>query len=164
MAGTPFDFRAMKPIGRDIAGVGARGGEQLAIARGYDHNWVLTRPGYRLAAVACDPGSGIVLWTYTDQPGVQLYTANFLVGDLVGTSGRAYRQGDAFALETQHFPTRRTTSAIRAGRRSCCGPVRSCAAGRRTGSPWRGRAGRADPVLGPALGHAAACPRRHRSR
>ena len=48
--------------------------------------------------------SGIALWTYTDQPGVQLYTGNFLVGDLVGTSGHAYRQGDAFTLETQHYP------------------------------------------------------------
>jgi aldose 1-epimerase len=102
--GTPFDFRVMKPIGRDIRAVSARLGEQLAIAHGYDHNWVLDGAGYRLAAVAFDPGSGIALWTYTDQPGVQLYTSNFLAGDLAGTSGRSYRQGDAFALETQHFP------------------------------------------------------------
>jgi aldose 1-epimerase len=93
----------MKPIGCDIRAAQQPGGEQLAIAHGYDHNWVLAGSGYRLAAVAQDPASGIVLWTYTDQPGVQLYTANFLVGDLSGTSGRAYRQGDAFALETQHF-------------------------------------------------------------
>jgi aldose 1-epimerase len=104
-AGTPFDFRAMKPIGRDIGGLGSPLGAQLAIARGYDHNWVLRGgAGYRLAAVAFDPGSGIAMWTYTDQPGVQLYTGNLLVGELVGTSGRAYRQGDGFALETQHFP------------------------------------------------------------
>jgi aldose 1-epimerase len=95
VAGTPFDFR----------GVGEPGGSQLTVAHGYDHNWVLRgRAGYRLAAVAFAPGSGIVLWTYTDQPGVQVYTGNFLVGELVGTSGRAYRQGDGFALETQHFP------------------------------------------------------------
>jgi aldose 1-epimerase len=94
---TPFDFRAMKPIGRDIRGVGEGG---------YDHNWVLRGggAGYRLAAVAFDPGSGIALWAYTDQPGLQFYTANHLSGDLVGTSGRPYRPGDAFALETQHFP------------------------------------------------------------
>jgi aldose 1-epimerase len=104
VAGTPFDFRAMKPIGRDVRAVGGRLGEQLAISRGYDHNWVLAGAGYRLAAVGFSPESGIVLWTYTDQPGVQLYTANSLVGDLVGTGGRAYRQGDGFALETQHFP------------------------------------------------------------
>jgi aldose 1-epimerase len=102
--GTPFDFRAMKPIGRDIRATGKPGGNQLTITHGYDHNLVLRGSGYRLAAVACDPVSGIALWTYTDQPGVQLYTGNFLVGELVGTGGAAYRQGDGFALETQHFP------------------------------------------------------------
>jgi aldose 1-epimerase len=105
VAGTPFDFRAMKPIGRDIRDVGEPGGSQLGIAHGYDHNWVLRgRAGYRLAAVALDPVSGIVLWTYTDQPGVQVYTGNFLAGELIGTGGGAYNRGDGFALETQHFP------------------------------------------------------------
>jgi len=104
VAGTPFDFRAMKPIGRDLRSARAPAGEQLALARGYDHNWVLRGSGYRLAVVACDPGSGIVLWTYTDRPGVQVYTSNHLAGDLVGTGGRTYRPGDAFALETQLFP------------------------------------------------------------
>jgi aldose 1-epimerase len=103
VSGTPFDFRRMKPIGRDIGGVDEPGGSQLAITRGYDHNWVLAGRGYRLAAVALDAGSGIALWTYTDQPGVQFYTSNFLAGELIGTSGRAYGRGDAFALETQHF-------------------------------------------------------------
>jgi aldose 1-epimerase len=102
--GTPFDFLTMKPIGRDIEDASAPEGNQLVVAHGYDHNWVLRGSGYRLAAIAQDPGDGIVLWTYTDQPGVQLYTGNFLVGDLVGTSGHAYRQGDAFTLETQHYP------------------------------------------------------------
>jgi aldose 1-epimerase len=104
VAGTPFDFRAMKPIGRDINKASAPQGNQLVVAHGYDHNWVLRGSGYRLDAVAQDPGDGVVLWEYTDQPGVQLYTGNFLVGDLVGTSGHAYRQGDAFTLETQHYP------------------------------------------------------------
>ncbi len=104
VAGTPFDFRAMKPIGRNIGDASAPQGNQLVVAHGYDHNWVLRGSGDRLAAVAQDPNDGIVLWTYTDQPGVQLYTGNFLVGDLVGTSGHAYRQGDAFTLETQHYP------------------------------------------------------------
>jgi aldose 1-epimerase len=105
VAGTPFDFRAMKPIGRDIGGVEEPCGSQLKIAHGYDHNWVLRGgPGYRLAAVAFDPESGIVLWTYTDQPGIQVYTGNFLAGELVGTGGVAYREGAGFALETQHFP------------------------------------------------------------
>lgn len=104
VAGTPFDFRSMKPIGLDLRATDAPGGEQLAIARGYDHNAVLCGSGYRLAAVAADLVSGIALWVYTDRPGVQLYTSNYLAGDLVGTGGRAYRQGDAFALETQLFP------------------------------------------------------------
>ena len=104
VAETPFDFRAMKPIGLDLRATDAPGGEQLAIARGYDHNAVLGGSGYRLAAVAADLVSGIAMWVYTDRPGVQVYTGNYLAGDLVGTRGRAYRQGDAFALETQLFP------------------------------------------------------------
>ena len=105
VAGTPFDFRTMKPIGRDIGGSEMPCGDQLAIAHGYDQNWVLRGgSGYRLAAVAFDPRSGIVLWTYTDQPGIQVYTGNFLAGELIGTSGAAYERGDGFALETQHFP------------------------------------------------------------
>jgi aldose 1-epimerase len=98
--GTPFDFRAMKPIGRDIRGED----EQLVLAHGYDHNFVLDGSGMRLVSVAEDPESGRVLLTYTDQPGVQFYTGNFLVGDLVGTNGKIYRQSDGFTLETQHFP------------------------------------------------------------
>jgi len=105
VSGTPFDFRAMKPIGRDLRARGSPSAlDQLAIAHGYDHNWVLAGAGYRLAAVAFNPSSGIVLWTYTDQPGLQLYTANHLTGELVGPSGRPYRAGGGFALETQHYP------------------------------------------------------------
>jgi aldose 1-epimerase len=108
VAGTAFDFTQMKPIGQDIRNpVGDNGGQpftQLVIAHGYDHNFVLNGSGYRLAAVAQDPKDGIAMWTYTDQPGVQLYTGNFLVGDLTGTSGHTYRQTDAFTLETQHYP------------------------------------------------------------
>jgi aldose 1-epimerase len=110
VAGTPFDFRQMHPIGEYIRDTNLPDGttgpyRQLQIAHGYDHNWVLNGyPGYRLVAVAADPSNGVTLWTYTDQPGVQLYTGNFLVGDLIGTSGHAYRQGDAFTLETQHYP------------------------------------------------------------
>jgi len=104
VSGSPFDFRAMKPIGRDIRKANLPHGDQLVTAHGYDHNWVLRGSGNRLAAVAQDPGDGIVLWTYTTEPGIQVYTGNFLVGDLVGTSGHTYRQSDAFTLETQHYP------------------------------------------------------------
>ncbi len=109
VSGTPFDFQKAKPIGRDIrnARMPDHGGQpfpQLVITHGYDHNWVLGGAGDRLIATAKDPADGIELRTYTDQPGVQLYTGNFLVGDLVGPSGHTYRQTDAFTLETQHYP------------------------------------------------------------
>ncbi len=104
VAGTPFDFRAFKPIGRDIRNASSPGGNQLVLAHGYDHNWVLDGSGLKLAAVSADPASGRVLRTYTTEPGVQFYTGNFLVGDLVGTSGHTYRQSDGFTLETQHYP------------------------------------------------------------
>jgi aldose 1-epimerase len=102
VAGTPFDFRTAKPIGRDINS----GDTQLVLAHGFDHNWVLNRSGsgLSLAARAYDPASGRVLTTWTTEPGVQFYSGNFLQGDLVGTSGHTYRQTDGFTLETQHYP------------------------------------------------------------
>ena len=102
VAGTPMDFRHSRTIG---SGINADF-HQLILAHGYDHNWVLNHKGsgLGLAARAVDPVSGRVLTTYTDQPGVQMYTGNFLVGELVGTTGSAYRQSDGFTLETQHFP------------------------------------------------------------
>jgi aldose 1-epimerase len=114
VAGTAYDFRSMHKIGKNIRNTNLPDGEsgpltQLQIAHGYDNNWVLNGYGtnntnYRLAAVAQDPKNGVVLRAYTDQPGVQVYSGNFLVGDLIGTSGNVYRQGDAFTLETQDYP------------------------------------------------------------
>ena len=110
VGGTAYDFRSMHPIGENIRNTNLPDGEsgpfkQLQIAHGYDNNWVLNGyPGYRLVSVAQDPKNGVTLWTYTDQPGVQMYSGNFLVGDLIGTSGNVYRQGDGFTLETQHYP------------------------------------------------------------
>ncbi len=110
VAGTAYDFRSMHPIGKYITDTSLPDGtsgplKQLQIAHGYDNNWVLNDQGsYRLGAVAEDQQTGITLWEYTDQPGVQLYTGNFLVGDLIGTSGSVYRQGAGFTLETQHYP------------------------------------------------------------
>jgi aldose 1-epimerase len=105
VAGTPMDFRRATAIGarnRD-------GFPQLVIGRGYDHNWALDRRDdtytrLELAARATDPGSGRQLTVLTTEPGIQFYGGNFLDGTLVGTSGRMYRQGDGFALETQHYP------------------------------------------------------------
>ena len=101
VAGTPFDFRERKRIGRDIR----EPHPQLMVARGYDHNFVLPDgPGMRLAARVSDRTTGRTLTVRTEEPGVQFYSGNFLNGSVVGTSGQAYRQGDGFALETQHFP------------------------------------------------------------
>jgi aldose 1-epimerase len=109
VAGTAYDFTYLHKIGllihrADLPDGGTQPFPQLVIAHGYDNNWVLNGSGYRLAAVAVDPKTGIELSTFTDQPGVQFYSGNFLVGDLVGPSGHTYRQTDGFTLETQHYP------------------------------------------------------------
>ncbi|MFD8272884.1 aldose epimerase family protein [Streptomyces flaveolus] len=103
VAGTPFDFRRAKPIGRDIRD----GHPQLVTAKGFDHNWVLDkgitdRPEH--VATLRDGASGRTLRIATDQPGLQFYSGNFLDGTLTGPGGSVYRQGDALCLETQHFP------------------------------------------------------------
>ncbi|HEY3955369.1 MAG TPA: aldose epimerase family protein [Streptosporangiaceae bacterium] len=103
--GTPFDFTTTHTIGSRINVAN----KQLLIAQGYDHNWVLntTGPqvdGLTLAAQALDPASGRQLSVYTDQPGVQFYSGNFLTGTLVGISGHIYRQTAGYTFETQHFP------------------------------------------------------------
>lgn len=105
VAGTPFDFRTPHTIGSRIN----EDNPQLLIAQGYDHNWVLnktgpTMDGLRLASHAWDPKSGRELTVWTDQPGVQFYSGNFLNGTLVGISGHIYRQSDGYTFETQHFP------------------------------------------------------------
>lgn len=103
VAGTPMDFT--KPTA-----LGARIGEsfkQLSIGNGYDHNWVLDRTGdteLELAAHVSEPDSGRTLDVYTTEPGIQVYTGNWLDGTVTGPSGRPYRKRDGFALETQHFP------------------------------------------------------------
>jgi aldose 1-epimerase len=111
--GTPFDFTSPTAMGARIQDVSANfnspGYNQLLIAQGYDHNWVLNPGPYGplgldLAARAYDPGSGRTLTVWTDQPGVQFYTSNFLNGTLTGISGHTYRQGAAYTFETQHFP------------------------------------------------------------
>jgi aldose 1-epimerase len=104
VAGTPFDFTTPHAVGERIR----ENHPQLVFGRGYDHNWVLDRPAgdTRLieAAKLRDPFSGRALTVWTTEPGIQFYSGNFLDGTLYGTSGRAYRQGDGLALETQHYP------------------------------------------------------------
>jgi len=104
VAGTPFDFRQGVAIGARIRDANDA---QIAIGRGYDHNFAL-RGGVtampKLAARVEDPVSGRVLELYTTEPGVQVYTGNFLDGTTVGKSHVVYRQGDGLALEPQKFP------------------------------------------------------------
>jgi aldose 1-epimerase len=103
VAGTPFDFRQPTVIGARIRAVD----DQIGIARGYDHNWVLRRNdanSLSRAARAVEPRTGRVLEVHTTQPGLQFYSGNLLNGRIVGAGGLRYRQSDGFCLETQHFP------------------------------------------------------------
>lgn len=102
VAGTPFDFTRPRRIGERIAA----DHPQMAIGRGYDHNFVLDHRGDApgLAALVHEPASGRVLEVLTTEPGVQLFTANHFAGRLVGKSGRAYPRYGGFCLETQHYP------------------------------------------------------------
>jgi aldose 1-epimerase len=105
VAGTVFDFTTPTAVGARIRS----SDPQLMRGPGYDHHFVLDREGLAADALALaarlrDPGSGRMLEIHTTEPGVQVYSGNFLDGTLVGTSGRTYRQGDGIALETQHAP------------------------------------------------------------
>ena len=102
VAGTPFDFRKPTPIGDRIDATN----DQLKIAGGYDHNWVLSDKAGTMkeAAKVYDPTTGRVLTVSTTEPGVQFYTGNFLTGTLKGKSGAMYAKHFGLCLETQHFP------------------------------------------------------------
>ncbi|MBR2869051.1 MAG: galactose mutarotase [Clostridia bacterium] len=97
--GTPFDFRVAKPIGKDI---GAED-DQLAIGKGYDHNFCLN-DGDGPIATAYDPESGRFMEVFTDLCGVQLYTGNFLDGTKIGKKGNPLIKNAGFCLETQYYP------------------------------------------------------------
>jgi len=104
VGGTPLDFTTPHRIGTRIEAPF----EQLQLAGGYDHNFVLSgeprADGLRHAATARDPESGRTLETFTSEPGVQFYSGNFLDGTLTGKSGRPYPRRGGFCLETQHYP------------------------------------------------------------
>ena len=102
VANTPFDFTQFVPIGERIN----QDDEQLKLGNGYDHNFVLNGQmgELRIAAKALDPTSGRLLEVLTTEPGVQLYTGNYLDGKLIGKSGRPYPKRSGFCLETQHYP------------------------------------------------------------
>jgi aldose 1-epimerase len=100
--GTPFDFRKPVAIGARINNAN----EQLKFGKGYDHNFVVNHKdgGLVLVARVADPESGRVMEVLTTQPGVQLYTGNFLDGTIRGKGGKVYGYRSALCLETQHFP------------------------------------------------------------
>lgn len=100
---TPFDFRVPAAIG---ARIGDTEEEQIRLGGGYDHNFVLNGPAEQLRFVARvkEPVSGRTLEVFTDQPGLQFYTGNFLDGSVTGKGGIRYEKRFGFCMETQHFP------------------------------------------------------------
>src|SRR5690606_6358357 len=99
---TPTDFRTATAIGERID----NDYDQLKNGGGYDHNWVLNTNGdiTQLAASVYSPETGIALEVYTDEPGVQVYTGNFLDGTVTGKYGAVYGKRNAICLETQKYP------------------------------------------------------------
>ncbi len=101
--GTPMDFTTPKTVGTDIAKTDY---VQIKNGNGYDHNWVLNTAGdvTKLAAKVSSPISGIALEVYTNEPGIQVYTGNFLDGTVTGKKSIVYKQRTGVCLETQHYP------------------------------------------------------------
>ena len=98
--GTPMDFRVKKAIGRDID----QDYEALVLGSGYDHNWVLKDDGnYKKAAELSSDETGVTMEVYTDLPGVQVYTANFVIHE-AGKDGVVYEKNQGVCFETQYFP------------------------------------------------------------
>ena len=99
---TPFDFRNNKEIGQDINS----DNKQLDYGIGYDHCWVLNDygKGVRKVAQSKSNSTGVLLEVFSDQPGIQFYTGNYLDGTLVSKEGKSYEKRNGFCLETQHFP------------------------------------------------------------
>lgn len=100
---TPMDFNTPKAVGQDITNFDFA---QLKNGNGYDHNWVLNTKGdiSQVAAKLTSPESGITLEVYTNEPGIQVYTGNFLDGTVKGKKGITYNQRASVCLETQHYP------------------------------------------------------------
>ncbi len=100
VAGTPLDFSQATLIGQRIGA----DFEPLKQGKGYDHNYIINGSGLRKAAKVRDPKTGRTLEVFTDQPGVQLYTGNFLDGTVRGKGGKQYPHRGGFCLETQAYP------------------------------------------------------------
>lgn len=100
--GTPMDFRTPHEVGERIN----EPFQQLIFGKGYDHTYILNKEGNELSFCArCfSPKTGILMEVYTTQPGVQLYTGNWMTGNFIGKNGQRYPERAAICLETQHFP------------------------------------------------------------
>ena len=103
VSGTPMDFTAFTEVGKDINNYDF---EQIKNGKGFDHNWVLNTAGnlQEAAVSVLAPSTGITLTVYTDEPGVQFYSGNFLDGTVTGKNGIVYNRNAALCLETQHYP------------------------------------------------------------
>lgn len=103
VADTPMDFRTAKEVGKDITNFDY---EQVKFGNGYDHNWVLNTKGDESKPCARmeSPKTGIVLEVFTNEPGIQAYSGNFLDGTVTGKKGIVYKQRVGFCLETQKYP------------------------------------------------------------
>lgn len=94
-----MDFRKEKVVEKEIGADYT----PLKLAGGYDHNWVLNGKGFRKAASAESEETGIKMEVYTDLPGIQFYSGNFLAGSK-GKEGAVYEKGYGICFETQYFP------------------------------------------------------------
>lgn len=102
VTGTPFDFRKPTAIGARINNPDP----VLQYGPGYDHNWVINKPlgEFGLMARVVEPTSGRVMEVWSDQPGLQFYSGNFLDGSITGKDGKVYQKHYAFCMEPQHYP------------------------------------------------------------
>jgi aldose 1-epimerase len=121
--GTPFDFREAHTIGERID----EDNQQLIWGNGYDHTYIVNKvkpDEYALVAKAHSPKTGITMEVHSTDPGVQLYTGNWLDGSFTGKNGHTYPKRSAFCLETQHYPDsinhpEYPTTVLRAGEMYC---------------------------------------------
>ncbi|MDP2035942.1 MAG: aldose epimerase family protein, partial [Ignavibacteria bacterium] len=99
---TPFDFRSLTPIGKNIDA----DDQQIKYGLGYDHNWVINNwdKSVKKAGELYEPTSGRLMEIFSDQPGIQFYSGNFLDGSIRGKNGVVYNYRTGLCLEAQHFP------------------------------------------------------------
>ncbi|MFA7421241.1 MAG: aldose epimerase family protein [Melioribacteraceae bacterium] len=99
---TPFDFRSLTPIGKNVNA----DDQQIRYGLGYDHNWVINNWDKSVKKVGelYEPNSGRLMEVFSDQPGIQFYSGNFLDGSVMGKRGSVYKYRTGLCLETQHFP------------------------------------------------------------